>query len=823
MHGAAGVGTGHSVSEGGLASRLNRAVQGDAGPKGEMNLGKGAFAALLAELERHAGVLAPNPELSDTDEDANTRLNFTAWDNGGILPPFVNALGADGVDSIRAEWTEIPDLSMKLLSDDDIDKLLEWLMHAQLMSNHGAGWKDTITIPSIHELRQTALQLLNSGAQLDPALRTALQRFLKREEMSLSELLETASVLMQLWQMDHGIDSVIEPSPGLPVSPGPIWSAKASIPIESAQLSSSRRSLAKAAARQAAAAAENTVNEHKQTDETVTDASLEFASDAAELSESSSVSELVEAVSGLSEAEQSMVDDALAMETEDVNVAPRSLISSEGIHDRVSSRQSSAPGSAAQPVLTGAAGNQISSSSPTLTAAPLNAARGLIPPSSEARFTAVRDHLQLVPSDVSTANAEQTSAPFVGAVAESGQVESQLSNVQRPARDMGKFVSAEGLIPSERTSAQSVMRVGTAGTPVGVADEQADGQAPLFGGDRAQQISSWLQGRVLGHEPVPQLARQLSAWVHHADSGSVRFNEAGATVETEESLLLETVNTIQLEPQTRSGVHASSGAPLVLPSSARLTEVQINAVLKTTSHSVDVNEGAEGEFGAVKEETAANELRSRGNLQSMEWTPANKAAKLAYGVDTVDGRMSGEGGPTLTESVDTSLWSHAVDKVNKTQQTKAASPPPQYVSSPPDPQRLSSLIRSAVIEQSHERHTIQLQLEPEELGRLQLRVAVENGTVTAHFVAETEVARRIIEAGIQQLKESLHNHGVDIQDVEVSLGHEGGFGERQHDQPNAEPIERVPTAAQRNKGETAPKAVPQMAVSDSPGGVDVRI
>ena len=98
-------------------------------------------------------------------------------------------------------------------------------------------------------------------------------------------------------------------------------------------------------------------------------------------------------------------------------------------------------------------------------------------------------------------------------------------------------------------------------------------------------------------------SRQPSAWVHHADSGSVRFNEAGATVETEESLLLETVNTIQLEPQTRSGVHASSGAPLVLPSSARLTEVQINAVLKTTSHSVDVNEGAEGEFGAVKEET----------------------------------------------------------------------------------------------------------------------------------------------------------------------------------------------------------------------------
>lgn len=66
-----------------------------------------------------------------------------------------------------------------------------------------------------------------------------------------------------------------------------------------------------------------------------------------------------------------------------------------------------------------------------------------------------------------------------------------------------------------------------------------------------------------------------------------------------------------------------------------------------------------------------------------------------------------------------------------------------------------------------------MELKPESLGRLVLKIVTENGIVAAKFLAETQQVKDVIEANMQNLKESLQKQGLSIQDVSVSVGQDG--------------------------------------------------
>ncbi|AHM56658.1 hypothetical protein EAL2_c13630 [Peptoclostridium acidaminophilum DSM 3953] len=78
---------------------------------------------------------------------------------------------------------------------------------------------------------------------------------------------------------------------------------------------------------------------------------------------------------------------------------------------------------------------------------------------------------------------------------------------------------------------------------------------------------------------------------------------------------------------------------------------------------------------------------------------------------------------------------------------------------------------------------IEIKLEPEQLGKLTLKVVMENGILTARLVAESDKVKAAIESNIAQLKDSMHEQGINISAVDVSVdsgtqsgkGHEDGF------------------------------------------------
>lgn len=64
---------------------------------------------------------------------------------------------------------------------------------------------------------------------------------------------------------------------------------------------------------------------------------------------------------------------------------------------------------------------------------------------------------------------------------------------------------------------------------------------------------------------------------------------------------------------------------------------------------------------------------------------------------------------------------------------------------------------------------LEIQLEPESLGKVSLTVASKAGSVTAHLVVQNEVAREAIESQVSTLKESMNQQGIKIEAIEVTV------------------------------------------------------
>lgn len=85
---------------------------------------------------------------------------------------------------------------------------------------------------------------------------------------------------------------------------------------------------------------------------------------------------------------------------------------------------------------------------------------------------------------------------------------------------------------------------------------------------------------------------------------------------------------------------------------------------------------------------------------------------------------------------------------------------------------INQIVKKAEIVVTDSAHEMRMQLEPENLGKLTLKLAVEKGLITAKFVAESNEVKQIIESGFNELKDMLQEKGLVVQNFSVSVGHE---------------------------------------------------
>lgn len=64
---------------------------------------------------------------------------------------------------------------------------------------------------------------------------------------------------------------------------------------------------------------------------------------------------------------------------------------------------------------------------------------------------------------------------------------------------------------------------------------------------------------------------------------------------------------------------------------------------------------------------------------------------------------------------------------------------------------------------------LEIQLNPEQLGKVNVSIEMKNGVATASFIVKNEMARAALESQMQTLKETFENQGLKVEAVEVSV------------------------------------------------------
>lgn len=79
------------------------------------------------------------------------------------------------------------------------------------------------------------------------------------------------------------------------------------------------------------------------------------------------------------------------------------------------------------------------------------------------------------------------------------------------------------------------------------------------------------------------------------------------------------------------------------------------------------------------------------------------------------------------------------------------------------------IIDSVKVNVTEELQSLEINLNPENLGKLNLVVAAKDGIITASITTQNEAVRNAIENQITMLKEQLDNQGIKVQEVEVTV------------------------------------------------------
>ncbi|MCL6559393.1 MAG: flagellar hook-length control protein FliK, partial [Firmicutes bacterium] len=110
---------------------------------------------------------------------------------------------------------------------------------------------------------------------------------------------------------------------------------------------------------------------------------------------------------------------------------------------------------------------------------------------------------------------------------------------------------------------------------------------------------------------------------------------------------------------------------------------------------------------------------------------------------------------------------------------------------------INQVVEKAKVVISGEKSEMMMDLKPDSLGKLSLKVVTERGMVVAQFVAESQQVKQVLEANMQLLKDTLERQGLSVQQFSVSVGQDNprSFEEGRRFEEGARPGEGRITSA----------------------------
>lgn len=148
--------------------------------------------------------------------------------------------------------------------------------------------------------------------------------------------------------------------------------------------------------------------------------------------------------------------------------------------------------------------------------------------------------------------------------------------------------------------------------------------------------------------------------------------------------------------------------------------------------------------------------------------------------------MQQSGQPEETGNQITANLNQAIENALQTDDVGGAS---TYLDAVQEADVVRQIIDSIRVNITRDTTSLTLQLNPENLGKVQISVANKNGVMQAQIVAETEAAKHAIESSISLLKETFDNHELKVDAIEVMVAsyeffnenHEGNMEENREE------------------------------------------
>lgn len=246
--------------------------------------------------------------------------------------------------------------------------------------------------------------------------------------------------------------------------------------------------------------------------------------------------------------------------------------------------------------------------------------------------------------------------------------------------------------------------------------------------------------------------------------GRELLEELGITLEELKALVEVQKVSISEEGAFQEIFSAETAEAVAEPEHEELPEDTVRAVAEGTDRSAEYpeemlekNESAEADTDEhviqVKEDVPENETRQGGEKESASGQESRNPVRTANHnqptgqiSDAVFGQNMGE---TLT----------VYD--------------PDAATGVPDQVDVASIIRQisefTKVNAGNDVTTLQMQLNPEHLGKLYLELSAREGNVSARIMAQNETVKEVLEAQIVELRESMNEAGVKVEAIEVTV------------------------------------------------------
>ncbi|WP_054694435.1 flagellar hook-length control protein FliK [Syntrophomonas palmitatica] len=100
---------------------------------------------------------------------------------------------------------------------------------------------------------------------------------------------------------------------------------------------------------------------------------------------------------------------------------------------------------------------------------------------------------------------------------------------------------------------------------------------------------------------------------------------------------------------------------------------------------------------------------------------------------------------------------------------------------------LEQVVQKAELMVKSQTSEMKIQLHPEFLGKMTIKVLMEDGVLTARFITDNHQVKQMLESNLPNLKQTLENHGIRVEKTEVNVqlnngGTYDGYQEGRHDQ-----------------------------------------